>query len=477
MIQSPALEIENLPKTILSLAWPAVVLNSLQVINTLLDRSFIGHLPESALKGLGGAMSIQFLMFSLAFSLSVASTALVSRAYGAGDVAQYQKSARQCLALAVFVGIALALIGVLITPFLSRMFFPTNLGAQQEMGSYLHPYLFGLPAIAIIQTLAGALRGIGDTKSPMYISGIQILLHICLNILLIFPTRSINGTTVYGAGMGLAGASTALAISAWVAALGYLIFAQKTELGHGAKFELPVGEWPRRISRLAAPTAGMSILRVLSLSTFTWILTRVPRSEEAIAALPVAFAIESIMFMPAFGLSMAATSLVGQCLGAREPARAEKIGWLTSHFGAVIILLMVLPIYINANLIGRTMVTPDSISSGHTITVQQQKLQDNKELIANESTSLIKILCVTEVFFGYAMILIGAMQGAGDTATPLWITIISLWFLRVPGAYLLAVTFKMGPPGAYWAMSLSQMVQGLLAIWAFRRGHWKTAKV
>jgi putative MATE family efflux protein len=449
----------NPARTVWTLAWPAVALNSLQVVNTLLDRFFIGHLPQSSLTALGGAMSVTFLTFSIAMALSTGATAIVARAFGAGDQAEYREASRQSFGMAWIAGILLGGITVLTAPGVSRLMLPSaDVEAVKLMSGLLISFGIGLPAIFIIQTLAGSLRGIGDTKSPMVISGIQILLHITLNFLFIFPTRQVGGITVPGLGMGVIGATTALSGSAWLSAFAYSIYCGRTPLGQAAQLHIPGKQWARRIMKIAIPAATMAVLRVLSLAIFSFMLKFVPNSSVAIATLPVAFGIESIMFMPSFGLSMAASALVGQSLGMKSPERAERLAWIASHHGALVTLALSIPIFIFAPQIGGVL------------------LEGKPELVA-EVTLFLRLLCLTEVLFAYAMVTVGAMQGAGDTTRPLWISIVSLWGLRVPMAYLLAFPAGLGSLGAWISMAVTQGIQGVLCLIAFKQGKWKTKEV
>jgi putative MATE family efflux protein len=425
-------------------------------VNVLLDRGFVGQLEPAALTALGGSTNIMFLMFSVAMALGTAATALVSRAFGAGRAAEFQMANRQTLALTVWLGLGLAFCGALMAGPSATFLLPaSDPRAIELMTRYLSVYALGLPAIYIIQTLAGSLRGIGDTKSPMVISGLQIGLHILLNFIFIFPPRETGvGVTIPGFGLGLVGAAWALTISAWCSALVYLWFVARTPLGTIAGMRLPNFSWAKRILRIALPAAGMSVLRVASLAAFTLVLKAVPNASAAIGAMSVAFAIEAIMFMPAFGLSMAASALVGQSLGMKKPERAERLAWTAGHHGAAVIAVISLPIFFGASGIAHVLV-------------------NGKEAMVLEASSLLRWLCVTEVLFGYAMVMTGGMQGAGDTIRPFWNTVICMWFLRVPLAYILALPLGLGATGAWIAMSFSQAVQGLLAIWMFRQGAWK----
>ena len=451
---------ENASRVVWALAWPAVALNSLQVVNTLLDRFFIGHLHAASLTAHGASTNVMFLVFSLAASLGTGASALVSRAYGAEEPDEYRRAAQESLGLALIIGFATALLTALSAAWTANALLPAHdVVSQREMTAFVTAYSVGLLPIFVIQTLAGSLRGVGDTKSPMVISGIQIAIHMALNFLLVHR-------------IGLVGAGVALSASAWLSAIGYVAYIRHTKLGRLSVLRVPNLDWAKRILRVAVPAATMSTLRTLSLTAFTLVLKQVPDASEAIAAMSTSFAVESIMFMPAFGLSMAAGALVGQSLGAERPDRAERLGWAAAHWGAFVTIALVTPVYVFA---------PDIAGF----------LVDHKQGIAEEATRLLRYLCVTEFLFGYAMVFIGAMQGAGDVKRPLWISVFALWGVRVPLAMVLAlpsgfalagmlsmpVAFGMGANGAWLAMALTQGLQGVLATLAFKGGAWKVAKV
>lgn len=294
----------------------------------------------------------------------------------------------------------------------------------------------------------------------MVISGFQIGLHIILNYLFIFPPHEFLGFKLPGAGLGLVGAASALALSAWVSAIGYVFYASRTPLGEQWRIKLPRLDWVKRILKIAVPAAVMSVLRVGSLAAFTLVLASLPGDQGsiAIAAMGTGFAIESVMFMPAFGLSMAAASLVGQSLGMKRPDRAERLAWTAGNYGALVTACLAIPVFLAAPAIANL-------------------LLGSKVAIATEAANLIRILCATEILFCYAMTMVGAMQGAGDTVRPMWLTVICMWGLRVPLAWMLALPLAMGSMGAWVAMSFTQAVQGLLSIWMFKQGKWKDKKV
>lgn len=451
---------EHALKVVWALAWPVVALNALQVVNTLIDRSFIGHLDAAALTGHGGATNVMFLAFSLAVALAAGPTAIVSRAFGAKRRHEYRAAARQSLSASLYVGLVVAVLIYFGAEFASRAVLPSrDVAAIENMTSFVRVFALGIPATFMIQTLAASLRGIGDTKSPMILSGGQIAIHIGLNVALI-PR------------MGLVGAAVALSISGWIAALVYVGYSARTPLRTRPPLLPPNPEWAVRLLRIAVPAAVMSTLRVMSLTAFTVVLAMAPGASEAIAAMTTAFAIESVLFAPAFGLSAAAGTLVGQSLGMEDPRRAERLAWTCAGLAVVSVLLFVIPVAV---------FTPQ---------IAHALLGDKPAIIAN-AVELIRYLCLTEVLFCTAMVLFGAMQGAGDTVRPLWISIFALWGLRVPLALFLTlgtgtvlakgITLPfgagLGPHGAWLAMTITQGLQGVLAIWAFRAGAWKTRTV
>lgn len=464
---------ENPAVVVWRLAWPAVALNSLQVINQLLDRGFIGHLTVPAMTGHGGAINVMFLMFSLAISVAMGATAIVSRAFGAEDHKEVRHASRESLLLAVWFGIALGLITALGARSMSEFILPrSDHEAIRQMTRFLIAYGLGMPAISVIQTLAGCLRGVGDTKSPMVISGVQILLHITLNVLLIFPTRSVFGVTIPGAGLGLTGAAAALSTSATLAAIGYIVYTRRTPLGKLSPFGVPGGSYVVRIMRVAVPASVQAVLRVFSLTAFTLILGLIPDGSVAIAGMSLAFGIEGIIIMPAFGLSAASGALVGQSLGMKRPDRAEQLGWTAGHHAGLVTLALAIPIFFAAPAIAGAM------------------LPDKPEVLI-QGVTLMRLLCLTEVGFAYGVTMQGAMQGAGDTLRPLWIVIITQWGLRVPMALLLAIKpgtpiflglvcpigANMGPLGGWIAMAATQGLGGILSCIFFKQGAWKLKKV
>jgi putative MATE family efflux protein len=443
------------------LAWPVIALNSLQVVNSLLDSKFVGSLGPASLTASGAAINITFLFFSIAFALGTGATAMVSRFFGANDEVQMIKASRQAISLSIALGVVAAAVAAVLTPLAARVLVEPGGAAYREMLRYLYPVIVGMPAVFVFSAVAASLRAIGDTRTPMIVSGVQILLHILLNYLLMFPPRivSLFGAewTIPGADMGIAGAGTAFSISAWFAALVYLPVASRTVLGPVWRVEWIDRVWAWRLIRISVPASIASLIRVTSLFAFSAALKYTAEGESALGAMRVGFSMEGIAFMPAFGYMIAASALVGQSLGARKPDRAERLAvcatWQATAFAVVVSVLF--------------LIFAPELSHWFVKDPTQMEL----------ATSYLRIIALTEPMFAIALVLTGAHQGAGDTVRPMWVALVTSWFMRVPAVWLFAVGLRLNADGAWWVMSLTQAVHGAAMIWLFRSGAWKEKEI
>jgi putative MATE family efflux protein len=177
----------------------------------------------------------------------------------------------------------------------------------------------------------------------------------------------------------------------------------------------------------------------------------------ALAALTNGLRIEAIIFLPAFALNMAASVLAGQNLGAGDPARAEKLGWKTAGAGMILLGILALPIFIWAELFASILArTPEVLA---------------------ETANYLRINMVSEPFLAVGTILSGAITGAGDTRATMWIIVACMWGIRLPLAYILAITLGYGPTGVWVAMVVSMMCYSILMSLRFKGGRWKHIRV
>lgn len=453
-------------RVVWSLAWPGIALNSLQTINQLLDAKFMGMLGPDALSATGAAIAVLFLLGNVAMALGAGTTALVSRLYGANAEQDLRTACRQSLSLSLLLGVMMALLGALILPTAGNVFIGHNSPALTEFFNYLYPVLWGIPPFFVLMSIASSLRAIGDTKTPMYVSGFQIILHIILSYILIFPARevllspwpnSVFSMRVPGAGLGIAGGGWGFTLSSWIAAFLYFPSASRTILGSLWRIPMPSLDWSWRIIRVAVPAAGAGLIRVTSLMAFSAALKYTKEGVHALGALRVGISMESLAFMPAFGYMIAASTLVGQSLGKKAPEEAEHLAWAATRQAVIIMTVMSVLFLLFAPYFAKFF-TDDPIQ--------------------RESAVLfLRIMAITEPFFGYQVVLTGALQGAGDTVRPMLASFVSMWLFRATCVWIFAAWLFKSATSAWWVMSLTQFLNGCILIWIFKRGAWKKKEV
>ncbi len=440
----------GLHQAVWTLAWPSVLTMLLQTFNSFLDRFFVGHLGSDALAAVGVGGQFMFLLFSVGMSVGVGTSALVSRFTGAKETDQAKVAANQSL----WLGLIAALLSVAIV-------FPLRHSVVGWMGvnahaaglcvRYLSLTLLGVPALFAMLIMSSVFRGIGDTKTPLLVMiGVNII-HLGGDYLLIFGHFGFPK-------MGLIGGATALIASQVIGAILYFVFLQRSTLhGFAARMKMLDLDWAKRILVIAIPAAGQNLSRVLSMMVFTGVLARSPQATAAVAALTIGLTSESVAFMPGFAFSMAAGTLTGQNLGAKNPRRAEKAAWTALQQGLVIMIVMGGVFFVLAR------------PFAHIFTHDPQ--------VVPLTVAYLRIAALSEPFLALGMILTGALNGAGDTKAPAWAGVATMWGIRLPLAWLLIYGLHFGATGAWWAMTVSTALNGLVALALFKRGTWKQSVV
>lgn len=443
-------------RTVWMLSWPNMISMFLSTAQIWINTIFVGRvLGKDALAAVMLGGQVLMIIFSLTMSITVGTTALVSRFTGARTHEDASEAAKQSMILAVILSIILTVPSLLATrPLLILM------GATPVVARMGYVYTF----ICILSTLpfflllvAGAIyRGIGDMKTPLYIMGIFNAVNILGDWLLIY------GPGPFPA-MGVTGAAIALVTSRTIGTIVSLIWLLRSPISTCLHLPWkPNMDWFGRIMRIAFPALMQGLLFTIGATAFVWILGRLPNVTEAQAALSIGLRAEAIAYMPAFAFMAAATSLVGQNLGAKQPRRAEKLAWACTWQCVVVMSIMALIYYVFAEDLSRIFL--------------RNKGAANAEVIAL-AVSYLRINAISEPFFAFGMVLTGAMQGAGDTKTPTIIAFVTMWVLRIPLGFLWAVTLHGGANAAWTMMCVTTVLRGVIMIGIFARGKWKTVQV
>jgi putative MATE family efflux protein len=435
-------------RAVVTLGTPIVLANLLTWAVGFADILMVSRLGDAALAGLGMATQIFFLVVILILAVTTGTMALVARFVGAGDDRMVSHVVRQSLLLALGQAALIGAVGILVAPTLFRW-----LGATPEVAEagvlYLRILFLGVAAPVIDFTVASIFRGAGDSVTPLRITAAVVVLNIAGNVVFIFGAGPVPA-------MGVAGAALSTVLARGIgAAWGWrLLLAGRNGVRWVPGSWRPDHEMMRRVLRIGIPTAVEGFLRAGSGLAFLGIIARTAPGPIAVAAHTVGLQLESFTRMPSFGISVGATALVGQRLGAGEPDSAELAGWISVRVG----LLMLVPL---AGLLFLLAAPISSLFSQDPATVRL-------------ATQYIRILALAQPFFLAAVVLSGALRAGGDTAFPMWVSLLSGWVFLLPVAFVLAVSLQLGPSAAWWAQAGNYLISAVLSIARFRGGKWRS---
>ena len=442
-------------KRVLTLAVPSIIENMLLSIVEYADTAMVGSLGPMATAAVAVNTPVTWLFNSTIMAISVGGTVAVAQSVGAGKNEKAKRLTDQAF-MAVVLFSAVVLVGLLV---MSR-WIPVWMGAEPEIidtaVTYLRIIAVGLPFAFISIVFNGILRGSGDTKTPLKLNMLANILNVIGNFLLIFPERDILigdiSIHMWGAGWGVAGAAISTTISRAVAAvLVILMMTRQPVIKLTISKIIPDRELLGQIFRIGIPSA----LERLSISSGQIVFFRVVSSlgTASLAAHQLANTAESLAYMPAFGFQIAATTLVGQLVGARDFDGARKSCSVTFRLALIVTLGFTAVLLLGADfLIG--MFTPS-------------------EEVVHLGASALRIMAVAETFSTMAMVYTGALRGAGDTKQPFFVCIVSMWGIRIPLSFILVHVFHLGLSGAWVAMAMDQMFRGLLMMRRFKKNGWE----
>jgi putative MATE family efflux protein len=442
----------SIKKAIILLAIPMILELLLESLFAVVDLYFVGHLPnsENALTTVGLTESVITIVYSIAMGLSAGATAVVARRTGEKNPEGAAHAAAQALLIALGVTVVVSITGVIFAPDILRM-----MGASPEVvkeGTAFTRIMFGGSIVIILLFLInGIFRGVGDASMAMRSLWIASAINICLCPLLI-----------YGYGpfpqLGLTGAAIATTIGRGIGVIYqcYHLFNGKRflklQLAH-FKYDLAV------IKTLLQVGAPIIVQFFVMSGSFIVLAYLVSTTGHTSASAAYQIAIRNVVFfiLPAWGLSNAAATLVGQNLGAGNPDRAAKSVVLTAKYNVIFMALVTLLFVFFSPAI---------------VSIYGSNPEVNKIAI-----QALQIIGSGYIFYGIGMVMLQALNGAGDSKTPTWINLVCFWLFQIPFAWLLAKSFGLGPTGAFIAMPVAETALAIAAWYYFKKGKWKTVKV
>ena len=439
----------NINRAILLLAIPMILELVMESTFALVDIFFVARLGSSAVAAVGLTETYMYLLYSVAMGLSMAVTAIIARRIGEKNRELAGRAAVQAVILGFLCSIPFAFAGI----FFSRQLLAL-MGADQwvleEGYHYMQWMLGGNLVIVLLFVINAVFRGAGDAAIAMRILLISNAVNIVLDPLLIFGLGPVPALGIRGAAI-----ATNIGRAAGVVAQFYLLFKGGKHIRVMISQLYPDFKIMLGIIRTSLGGIGQNLIGMTSWIFLMRILSGI--SSEAVAGATIALRVVMFSLMPAWGISNAAATLVGQNLGAGNPGRAESSVWKIGFYNMIFLIGISIFLFLfNRSLI--EFFTAD-------------------EAVINVGGAWLRILSYSYFVYGWWMVTTQAFNGAGDTKTPTKINLVFFWFIEIPLSYVLAIVLDWGYTGVFWGVFFAETAAGLASLWLFKRGTWKSFKV
>lgn len=429
--------------TMFRLSWPVMVSSLLNMVYNMTDTFWVGHLPKAenaaAVAGLQVAGPVVWFLVAFAFAFGSSGLALVSQFMGAHNEVDAEKAAGQTMSLAILLGFAVTVIGVVLSPILLPVLAPDRAISANAI-SYTRIIFIGMPAIFVSAVYAQIMNAYGDTVTPMLINTITVGLNVILDPLMIFGWGPFARMGVAGAALAtILCQALAAVISLWVLMTG------RRNLRVTWRDLRPETAWVKRILRIGLPASVGASGTSFGFIVLTGIIGRVPNATIALSAYGIGDRMFSVTSVINDGAGVGIAMMVGQALGAGMRDRATAVvrqGTIT-----IVGLMAVASVLLR-------LITP---------LVFRAFIPSQPEIIA-EGILFMSIFLWANPFFGLMMGVQSAFQGSGHNIPNMILDLVRLWGLRVPLAWFFAMALKLGSRGVWIGMTVSNVAAGLLSL-------------
>ena len=435
------------------LSWPIVAASLLQVAVGIADIKMVGVLGPEPIAAVGMARSVIFTLVALVFAVSTGVQVLVAQYSGRGDEVTADRVVKQGLVAATVITLAVITpVGVIFSESILRL-----LGANQQVLVHGTPYLqimfAGMLFLVLSFVIVAALQGAGDTLTPLILLLVANVLNIGLNYLLIFGVGPFPRLGVPGAGVAAIVARTLTTLAGLAILIsGRFAVSLRIRSSWALRWELI-----HKIFYLGIPAAIQAFTRNIAFMLIIKILWLTVAGVYAISAWTVAGQIRAVTIMVGLAFMAAATTAVGQNVGANNYQRAQSAGWLSAKLAAGLSVGAALSYALLARIL-------------------MQLFTDDSRVIAIGVQALV-VLAISEPFLTAGMSLSGSLRGAGDTYMPLYVSLTCTSVLAPLAAFVLAIWLGLDTLGVFIGFALAIAVQFGLLAWKFADGYWKDLSV
>ena len=435
------------------LAIPMILELILEGVFAVVDMYFVSHLEHNAKQAMttvGLTESVISIVYTLGIGVSIGATAVVARRIGEKDTEGAAHAGAQSILIGLGLSVVLSIAGVIFAPSILKL-----MGAAPDVikeGTPFARIMFGSSLVIILLFLInGVFRGAGDAAMAMRSLWIASGINIILCPLLIygygpFPELGLKGAAI----------ATVFGRTTGVIYQCYHLFGGKRIIRlvrHHFKWDSPI---IKTIVNVAWPATSQFFIQSGSWIVLAWLVSKTG-GTDASAGYQVAIRNVVFFILPAWGLSNAAATLVGQNLGAKQPDRAAKSVLLTTKYNAIFMgIVMLLFLFLASPIMS---------------------IFTKEAEVHRYGVSALQIIGAGYIFYGIGMVMIQALNGAGDSKTPTIINLVGFWFFQIPLAWVLAKTFNMGPTGAFIAIPVAETFLALAAWYYFKLGKWKEVKI
>ncbi|MFH6997944.1 MATE family efflux transporter [Flavobacterium sp. FlaQc-57] len=444
--------IGSIKKAVILLAIPMVLEMMMESVFALVDLYFVGHLEHSsfAIQTVGLTESVLTIIYSIDIGLSMAATAVVARRIGEKDPVAAAKAGMQAIVIAFIVSIFMSIYGIIYAKDI-LLFMGASVDAAEHGFRYTQIMIGSSLCITLLFLINGIFRGAGNAAIAMKSLWIANICNIILCPILI------NGFGPVPA-FGLTGAAIATTLGRSIGVLYqiYHLFYGNGVLKIKISYLIPNLKQIKALFKIAAPGVLQFVI-----ASCSWIflaqLVATTGGDHGSAGYQTALRIMMFFILPAWGLSNAAATLVGQNLGAKQIDRAEKAVYATAKYNVIFMATIMVAVL----CFGKYIIS----------------FFTNDELVKTIAVEALQIMSIGFVFYGIGMVLINTFNGAGDTWTPTGINFFGFWLFQIPLAYVLAKHFNMGPTGVFIAIPVAETAITLAGIFFYKRGKWKRIEV